>query len=119
MTDTSIPYEPETSHNRPGDSSLLAPVAPAEIKFAVFKCMPEPTTRVAALLAGEVSIIQAVPADLVDRLKKSKFVQILTIVGTRTNQIELNSVHPQTASFGYLLPTERFWIQPEAQTLSL
>ncbi len=25
MTNTSIPYEPETSHNRPGDNFLLAP----------------------------------------------------------------------------------------------
>jgi ABC-type transport system substrate-binding protein len=53
--------------------------------------MPEPTTRVADLFAGEVSIIQAVPADLVDRLKKSKSVQILTIEGTRAYQIELNN----------------------------
>lgn len=74
-----------------GGSPNLPPVAPAKIKFAVFKCLPEPTTRVAALLAGEVSIIQAVPADLVDRLKKSNSVKILTIEGTRAYQIELNN----------------------------
>ncbi len=74
-----------------GGSPYLPPVEPAKVKLAVFKTMPEPTTRVAALLAGEVSIVQAVPADLVDRLKKSKSVQILTVEGTRAYQIELNN----------------------------
>ena len=77
-----------------GGSPNLPPMEPAKIKSAVFKTMPEPTTRVAALLAGEVSIIQDVPADLVDRLKKSRSVQILTIEGTRTYQIELNNKKP-------------------------
>ena len=77
-----------------GGSPYLPPVEPAKVKFAVFKIMPEPTTRVAALLAGEVSIVQAVPADLVDRLKKSKSVQILTVEGTRAYQIELNNKKP-------------------------
>jgi peptide/nickel transport system substrate-binding protein len=74
-----------------GGSPYLPPVEPAKVKFAVFKTMPEPTTRVAALLAGEVSIVQAVPANLVDRLRKSKSVQILSVEGTRAYQIELNN----------------------------
>jgi peptide/nickel transport system substrate-binding protein len=77
-----------------GGSPYLPPVEPARVKFAVFKPMPEPTTRVAALLAGEVSIVQAVPADLVDRLRKSKSVQILAVEGTRAYQIELNNTKP-------------------------
>ena len=77
-----------------GGSPYLPPVEPARVKFAIFKPMPEPTTRVAALLAGEVSIVQAVPADLVDRLRKSKSVQILAVEGTRAYQIELNNKNP-------------------------
>jgi peptide/nickel transport system substrate-binding protein len=41
-----------------------------------------------------VSIIQAVPVDLVDRLKKSNRVQLKTVEGTRSYQIELNNKKP-------------------------
>jgi peptide/nickel transport system substrate-binding protein len=77
-----------------GGSPYLPPVEPVRVQSAVFKTMPEPTTRVAALLAGEVSIVQAVPADLVDRLSNSKSVQILAVEGTRAYQIELNNKRP-------------------------
>ena len=77
-----------------GGSPKLPPVGPAKVKKAVFRTMPEPSTRVAALLAGEVSIIQAIPADLVEKLKKSKRVQLKTVEGTRSNQIELNNKKP-------------------------
>jgi len=56
--------------------------------------MPEPSTRVAALLAGEVTIIQAIPTDLVEKLKKSNRVQLKTVEGTRSYQIELNNKKP-------------------------
>ena len=77
-----------------GGSPKLPPVGPARVKQAVFRTMPEPSTRVAALLAGEVTIIQAIPADLVDRLKKSTQVQVKTVEGTRSYQIELNNRKP-------------------------
>jgi peptide/nickel transport system substrate-binding protein len=74
-----------------GGAPKLPPVGPAKVKTAVFRAMPEPSTRVAALLAGEVTIIQAIPADLVEKLKKSKRVQLKTVEGTRSYQIELNN----------------------------
>jgi peptide/nickel transport system substrate-binding protein len=77
-----------------GGSPDLDPVGPAQVKRAVFKPMPEPSTRAAALLAGEVSIIQAVPADLVDRLQKNENVKVQFAEGTRSYQIELNNKKP-------------------------
>ena len=77
-----------------GGSPKLPPVGPAMVKTAVFRAMPEPSTRVAALLAGEVTIIQAIPTDLVEKLKKSKRVQLKTVEGTRSYQIELNNKKP-------------------------
>jgi peptide/nickel transport system substrate-binding protein len=77
-----------------GGSPDLPPVGPAKVKRAVFRTMPEPSTRVAAILAGEVSIIQAVPMDLVDRLAKSKKVKVLSVEGTRSYQIEFNNAKP-------------------------
>jgi len=43
-----------------GGAPDLTPVGPACVKTAVFRVIPEASTRVAALLAGEVDIIQAV-----------------------------------------------------------
>jgi peptide/nickel transport system substrate-binding protein len=77
-----------------GGSPKLPPVGPALAKKVVFRTMPEPSTRVAALLAGEVTIIQAIPTDLVEKLKKSKRVQVKAVEGTRSYQIELNNKKP-------------------------
>jgi peptide/nickel transport system substrate-binding protein len=64
---------------------------PAKLRQVIFRMMPEPSTRVAALLAGELQIIQEVPPDLVDRLKASPGVLVKTVEGTRSYQIELNN----------------------------
>ena len=64
---------------------------PAKLRQVIFRMMPEPSTRIAALLSGEVQIIQEVPPDLVDRLKASPNVQVKTAEGTRSYQIELNN----------------------------
>jgi peptide/nickel transport system substrate-binding protein len=77
-----------------GGSPDLPPVGPAKVKQAVFRTMPEPSTRVAALLAGEVHIIQAIPTDLIDKLDKSDRVMLKTVDGTRSYQIEFNTKKP-------------------------
>ncbi len=61
------------------------------LQTLVFRMMPEASTRIAALLSGEVHIIQAVPPDLVDRLSGVPGVQVYTAPGTRSYQIELNN----------------------------
>lgn len=67
--------------------------APA-LEMLVFRMMPEPSTRVAALLSGEVQIIQAVPPDLVGRLESAPNVEVLAAPGTRAYLIELNTSKP-------------------------
>lgn len=64
--------------------------APA-LQTLVFRMMPEPSTRVAALLSGEVQIIQAVPPDLVDRIEGVPGFSVHTAPGTRAYAIELNN----------------------------
>ena len=64
--------------------------APA-LQTVVFRMMPEPSTRIAALLAGEVHIIHAVAPDLVDRIDSVPGVSVHTGLGTRAAQIELNN----------------------------
>lgn len=61
------------------------------LKKVVFRMMPEPTTRVAALKAGEVQIIQEVPPDSAESLKQDRKVQVQIAEGTRLYEIELNT----------------------------
>ena len=46
------------------------------IKTAVFKIIPEPATRVSALLTGQADIIASVPPDSVDAIKRDQRVRI-------------------------------------------
>jgi peptide/nickel transport system substrate-binding protein len=73
-----------------GGAPDLEPVGPACVKQAVFKVIPEASTRVAALLAGEVDIIQAVPAELVDTLSQTPGIQVKGAAGTQPKWMEMN-----------------------------
>jgi len=73
-----------------GGAPDLAPVGPACVKQVVFKVIPEASTRVAALLAGEVDIIQAVPAELVDTLDQTPGIQVKGAAGTQPKWMEMN-----------------------------
>jgi peptide/nickel transport system substrate-binding protein len=73
-----------------GGAPDLTPVGPACIKQVVFKVIPEASTRVAALLAGEVDIIQAVPAELVDTLAQTPGIQVKGAAGTQPKWMEMN-----------------------------
>jgi peptide/nickel transport system substrate-binding protein len=73
-----------------GGSPDLPPVGPACVDTAVFRVIPEASTRVAALLAGEVDIIQNVPAELVSTLEQVPGIQIKTAPGTSPMWMEMN-----------------------------
>ncbi|MFZ5815398.1 MAG: ABC transporter substrate-binding protein [Bacillota bacterium] len=74
-----------------GGAAKLPPVGPAKLKTATFRMIPEPSTRVAALKAGEVHIIQDVPVDQIAALSKDAKISIKTTEGTRLYMIELNN----------------------------
>jgi peptide/nickel transport system substrate-binding protein len=73
-----------------GGAPDLEPVAAACVRQAVFRVIPESSTRVAALLAGEVDIIQGVPAELLDILDQTPGVQVKTTAGTQPKWMEMN-----------------------------
>ncbi len=77
-----------------GGAPDLKPVGPACVQGAVFRVIPEASTRVAALLAGEVDIIQAVPPDMVDVLAQTPGIQVKTAPGTRPIWMEMNVNQP-------------------------
>ncbi len=73
-----------------GGAPDLEPVGPACVKTVVFRVIPEASTRVAALLAGEVDIIQSVPPELVDTLAQTPGIQVKGAAGTQPKWVELN-----------------------------
>lgn len=77
-----------------GGAPDLEPVGPACVERAIFRIIPEGSTRVAALLAGEVDIIQSVPPELVDTLSQTPGVVIKTAPGTQPKWMELNVNQP-------------------------
>ena len=54
------------------------------IKTAIVKIIPEPTTRVAALVAGDVDIIEDVPPQLISLVKTKSSLEIITDRSPRT-----------------------------------
>jgi peptide/nickel transport system substrate-binding protein len=77
-----------------GGAPDLEPVGAACVETAVFRVIPESSTRVAALLAGEVDIIQSVPSELVDILAQTPGVQVQTAPGTQPQWLQLNVSDP-------------------------
>lgn len=81
----------ERFDNYYGGSPDLKPVGPAQVKRVIFRMMPDPAIRIAALKAGEVQIIQQVPPDMAADLAKDSKVQVKKVEGTRVYAIELNN----------------------------
>lgn len=77
-----------------GGSPALPPVGLAPAAGAIFRMLPEPATRVAALKAGELHIIEEVPIDLLADLERDPNIQVKTTQGTRVYAVELNNVRP-------------------------
>lgn len=77
-----------------GGAPDLEPVGPACVSGAIFRVIPEASTRVAALLAGEVDIIQAVPPELLDTLAQTPGIQVKTAAGSQPKWMELNVNEP-------------------------
>ena len=77
-----------------GGSPDLGPVGVACAQQVVFRVIPEASTRVSALLAGEVDIITAVPQDLVPSLESDPDIQVQTAAGTQPKWLELNVNQP-------------------------
>ena len=73
-----------------GGAPDLAPVGVACVKQVVFRTIPEVSTRAAALLAGEIDIMQTVPAELLDILAQTRGLQVKTTPSTQPKWMEMN-----------------------------
>ena len=73
-----------------GGAPDLDPSGSACATQVVFQVIPEASTRAAALLAGEVDIIQALPAELIETLEADSNIQVKTAPGTQPKWMEMN-----------------------------
>lgn len=74
-----------------GGSPEIEPVGPAKLDVLVFKAMPESSTRIASLLAGEATLIEKVPPHSVKILSTPQ-TEARTAEGTRTHYLGFNLV---------------------------
>jgi peptide/nickel transport system substrate-binding protein len=77
-----------------GGSDDQPPVGPAAPDRVVFKMIPETSTRIAALLVGEVDIIHDVPAYMVPQLLGNPDVVVKTCGSVRPKFVDLNVTMP-------------------------
>ncbi len=77
-----------------GGATSIAPVGQAKVKRVIWKIIPENASRVAALLSGEVDIINQVPTHSIKQVERSKNTRIMSANGTRSNFLALNNTRP-------------------------
>ena len=73
-----------------GGADELPPVGPPLLDRVIFKILPEASTRVAALRAGEVNIIQSVPSHMIPMLATDPNVRVVSGPSTRPAWMEMN-----------------------------
>jgi peptide/nickel transport system substrate-binding protein len=84
----------ERYDNYYGGANDLPPVGPALLDRVIFKVIPETSSRVAALQAGNVDIAPGIPPDIVSRLKSDPNLQVMTCIGTSPYFVEMNVKDP-------------------------
>ncbi|MCC7425352.1 MAG: ABC transporter substrate-binding protein [Alphaproteobacteria bacterium] len=77
-----------------GGSPDIPPVGPAQVDRVIFRVMPDNSARVAALLAGEVDIINELPASAMRRVEQNQGTQVARVNGTRTFFVAFNTAKP-------------------------
>lgn len=73
-----------------GGSPDIPPVGPAPARRLVFRPIPEPATRVAALKANECDLIQGLPPHMIPNIERDPRTRILACTGTRTFYMGMN-----------------------------
>jgi peptide/nickel transport system substrate-binding protein len=74
-----------------GGASDIPPVGKACVERVIFKVIPENASRVAALLAGDVHIIDALPTHSVKQVENNPGTRVMSVRGTRSSYIALNT----------------------------
>jgi peptide/nickel transport system substrate-binding protein len=73
-----------------GGAASIEPVGKACVDRVIFKIIPESASRVAALLAGQVDIINELPTFSIAQVKAAENTDVMTVNGTRSFFIAMN-----------------------------
>ncbi|GAB4179444.1 MAG: ABC transporter substrate-binding protein [Thalassobaculales bacterium] len=74
-----------------GGATDIPPVGPAKVERVIFKVIPDNAARVAALLAGEVHIINELPPSAMRQVEASSTARVAAVNGTRTFFVAFNT----------------------------
>ena len=77
-----------------GGAPAIPPAGPAKADRVIFRIIPENATRMAALMAGEVDVVNEVPVFAINTIEKSGKAKVIKANGTRTFFIALNVTKP-------------------------
>jgi len=77
-----------------GGAPAIPPVGPAQVDTVIFKVIPETSSRIAALQAGEVDIIVQVPPDLMGQIEADSNSDLAMCNGTRSYFLGMNVNQP-------------------------
>lgn len=77
-----------------GGATDIPPVGPAKVDRVIFKLIPEPASRVAALMAGEVDLIDELPHHAIGQVEADPKTKVLKTNGTRSFFIDFNTTKP-------------------------
>ncbi len=84
----------ERYENYYGGSPAIPPVGPAKLDRVIFRVLPETSTRVAALKAGEIHIATRIPVDLISEIEADPNLRVMAVRGTRSAFLEMNVTRP-------------------------
>lgn len=100
VTETMSGYLYEITENAPGDHITMVPndnfwgETPAQFDSVTFRVFPETAGRVAALMAGEVDLINKIPASEIARIEDAPGASAGAVDSTRSVFIKFNTEKP-------------------------
>lgn len=77
-----------------GGATDLPPVGPAPLDRVIFRVLPETSTRIAALRAGDIHIATRIPVDLIPEIEADPNLTVMSVRGTRSAFLEMNVNQP-------------------------
>jgi peptide/nickel transport system substrate-binding protein len=77
-----------------GGSAEVPPVGPALVDRVIYKVMPDNASRVAALLAGDIDIMNSLPVTSIVQVRDNPGTTVMTVNGTRTFFLSINNAKP-------------------------
>ncbi len=77
-----------------GGAVDIPPAGPAQVDRVIFRVIPEPASRLAALLAGEVDLIDELPHHAIGQVEANPATKVLRTNGTRSFFVDFNNRVP-------------------------